>query len=110
MPTDAWTAGIEAAAREIENAALGPAASQNYDLSARMTRAFLREIEARGWRVVPVEPDTDMISDGNYAAINARRSGVCGMTIDAQVRSAGAREVAVWFAMLAAAPRIEGEG
>ena len=75
----------------------------------RTLRAFLSEAEARGWRMVPVEPDASMISDGHYAAINARRGGVCGMTIDAQVKAQGAREVAAWAAMLAAAPHIEGE-
>ena len=81
---------------------------ENVDLPA-LLRAFLFEAEARGWRCVPMEPTTSMVSDGHYAAINTRRSGVCGMTIDAQVRAEGAREVAAWAAMLAAAPRIDGD-
>ena len=70
-------------------------------------RAFLAEAERQGWRLVPVEPDTAMLQDGraNHRALAS--GGVCGMTIDAQVRSACAREAAAWSAMVAAAPRIE---
>ena len=46
------------------------------------------------------EPTTQMLQDGHEAAKKASRGGVCGMTIDAQVRSECLRELVAWQVMI----------
>ena len=70
--------------------------------------AILSALAAAGYAVVPVEPTTDMMQDGQMAARKARRPSVSGMTIDAQVRAECAVEAAVYRAMLAAAKETRG--
>ena len=71
--------------------------------SEDLADAYFSALAAAGYAVVPVEPTTDMMQDGQMAARKARRPSVSGMTIDAQVRAECAVEAAVYRAMLAAA-------
>lgn len=79
----------------------------NFGMSADPD-AFLSALADAGYAVVPVEPTTDMMQDGQMAARKARRPSVSGMTIDAQVRAECAVEAAVYRAMLAAAKETRG--
>jgi len=65
--------------------------------------AYLSALAAAGYAVVPVEPTTGMLQDGQMAGRKARRPAVSGMTIDTQVRAECAVEAAIYRAMLAAA-------
>ena len=62
----------------------------------------LSALSAAGYAVVPREPTTDMLQDGQQAGRKARRTSVSGMTIDAQVRAECAVEAAIYRAMIAA--------
>ena len=94
------------------------AAIEAYKRSAGLTAAqflgdaitaYLRALcpgstgEAEGWVLVPKEPREEQIEAMRLAYRNARRAGVCGMTIDAQFRAEYAPELAAYRAMLAAA-------
>lgn len=51
------------------------------------------------------EPTLDMLQDGNFAARKVQRSGVSGMTIEAQTLNQCSRENASWRAMIETALR-----
>lgn len=63
----------------------------------KRTKAAMLALEAMR------EPTLEMLSDGNRAARQVRRSGVRGMTLEAQTRTECAREEAAWRAMIDAA-------
>jgi Lar family restriction alleviation protein len=69
------------------------------------TAAWNRRHVPEGFALVPVEPTTDMLQDGQMAARKARRPAVSGMAIDTQVRAECAVEAAIYRAMLAAAAK-----
>jgi hypothetical protein len=73
-----------------------------YDAES-VTARILSALAAAGYAVVPVEPTTGMLQDGQMAGRKARRPAVSGMTIDTQVRAECAVEAAIYRAMLAAA-------
>lgn len=66
--------------------------------------AFQRDVDAlhnAGYMIVPREPTTDMIQDGCDAGCAARRAGISGMTIEAQIQAQAYRELAIYRAMTA---------
>lgn len=66
-------------------------------------KAMLASLRANGYVVVPVEPTTTMLQDGQFAYRRTRPSAICGQTVEASVRAECAREAACYRAMLAAA-------
>ena len=69
--------------------------------SALNAAAWNRRHVPPGFALVPVEPTTEQLQDGQMAGRKARKPSVSGMTIDAQVRAECAVEAAIYRAMIA---------
>ena len=66
------------------------------------TTLFLASLTASGYAVVPIEATLTMLDDGHRAYTRTHRSGVSGMSIEAQTRAECCCEAACWSAMLGA--------
>ena len=67
--------------------------------------AAIREtLVAAGYKIVPLDPEMEMLQDGRSSYRSTNCSGVSGMTLEAQVRAECAREAACYAAMLAVFP------
>ena len=64
-------------------------------------------LKSSGYRIVPEEATLEMLDNGHRAYMQTQRSGVSGMTIEAQTRAECAREAACWRAMIAASEEEE---
>jgi len=73
-----------------------------------LAKNLLLRIDSMGLCLMPKEATLEMLQDGHWAAKSVRRSGVSGMTIDAQTRAECVREAAAYRAMVeAGAIRLE---
>lgn len=109
----------EAVARAIYDEMEGPVANQDaarqmrqWQLAQRLAKVALTAAPPAGggvdapvgWKLVPIEPGELQIEAMRDAFRQARRGGICGMTIAAQWRCENAPELAAYSAALTAAP------
>lgn len=70
------------------------------DVRFKRPDAYLAALSAAGYAVVPREPSVSMLQAGYNARLAARHPGISGQTIEASVRAAAHRELAIYRAMI----------